>query len=232
MLKYSKDDIKLYFDLLGYDIGSEIDKYSKGIKLDSLGSLFIKYELDRKLPKHSKDLSDSLSVLFAILNDGFWFDSKKSRQFALNSALGVIRDLSSFQVCASDNLETDHDLTTYYERTSSLLATIIAGLCEVEDINHFRMFQKNSGYKLNYGGIDPDERTDNLVKLYLLAAYSKFEDVGRDYLMFDEDNKVSSERLKRLISYNLKDGVPFVENKCEKDVDTEIKMPTLEKLRK
>lgn len=231
MLKYSKDDIKLYFDLLGYDIGSEIDKYSKGVKLDSLGSLYNKYKLDKVLPKSSKDLSDSLSVFFAILNDDFWFDSEESRQFTLKSALEVVKDLSSFQVCASEPA-TDEEYRTYFERTSSLLATIIAGLCEVEDINKFRMFQKNSGYKLNYGGIDPDERTDNLVKIYLLTAYSKFEDVGCDYLMFDKDNKVSAERLKRLIKNNIQDAVPFVKNDCENDRDTVIKRPTLEMLKK
>lgn len=231
MLKYSKDDIKLYFDLLGYDIGDEIEKYSKGIKLDSLGSLYIKYKLDKVLPKSSKDLSDSLSVLFAILNDDFWFDSRESRNFALKSSLEVIKDLSSFQVCSNEPT-TNQEYTTYYERTNNLLSTIIAGLCEVEDINHFRMFQKNSGFKLNYGGIDPDDRTDNLIKLYLLTAYSKFEDVGRDYLMFDNDNKVSAERLKRLIDYNIKDNVPFVENPLEKDDESEIKRPTLEMLRK
>lgn len=231
MLKYSKDDIKLYFDLLGYDIGDEIEKYNKGIKLDSLGSLYIKYKLDNVLPKSSKDLSDSLSVFFAILNDSFWFDSKESRRFALKSSLEVIKDLSSFQVC-SEEPATNQEYTTYYERTNNLLSTIIAGLCEVEDINHFRMFQKNSGFKLNYGGVDPDDRTDNFTKLYLLTAYSKFEDVGRDYLMFDKDNKVSAERLKRLIDFNKKDNVPFVENQLEKDDESEIKRPTLEMLRK
>lgn len=226
MLKYSKDDIKLYFDLLGYDIGEDIESYKKGIKLDSLDELFRKYRLNNILPKSSRDLSDSLSVFFAILNDDFWFESEESKNFALKSALEVIRDLSSFEVCNSNNP------LKQYERTSNLLTAIISGLCEVSDISRFRLYQRNSGLKLNYCGVSIEDRTDNLVRLYLLNAYSKFMDVGCDYLMFDQDDKVSSEKLKMLIEKNIKDGVPIIKSQYENDSEFEIKRLTLEMLRK
>lgn len=226
MLKYSKDDIKLYFDLLGYDIGNDIESYSKGIKLDSLDELFHKYRLDKILPKSSRDLSDSLSVLFAILNDDFWFESDKGKEFALKSALEVIRDLSTFQVCSNDNA------LIQYERTNNLLNAIISGLCEVSDISRFRLYQRNSGLKLNYCGVSIEDRTDNLVRLYLLNTYSKFMDVGCDYMMFDKDNKVSIPKLKMLIEKNIKDGVPLVDFQYEDESNNEIKRPTLGMLRR
>ena len=68
-----------------------------------------------------------------------------------------------------------------------------------------------------------------LKKLYLLMIYSKFEYVGRDHLMFDDNDRLCTDKLGKLILQNEKDNIPIIREVQDED-KTSFKRPSLKLL--
>lgn len=228
---FNKEDIELYFNIMGIDKSSIKKGYEKGILLPSLGDLYDKEKIKDKLPKSSRRLSYAMGVLASIVKDDFWYETKEEQEMAFNSALEIIEDLSCFQVTS----EFDPEIN--FERTTNLLATIVIGLCDCDDLNRFRLYQKNASFSCLYNGKkDYENMSQEMRIVHLLIAYSKFVDIGKDDEMFDENNNVSYERLCNLVTYCIKNNIPLKEDSIEKSDDVPKKLtfvrPTLNELRK
>jgi hypothetical protein len=222
MAKYEKKDIIQYLNILGVDVDEEQikDRY----KLYSICELFFKKKFDKTLPKSSRELSDQYGVLYSIIKDDFFYESEEYQQMAMDNCIGIISDLSSLQVTEPFDAEKN------YERTNNLLRVIIAGLTEVEDLNRFGLFYKNADFhKLYYGKKNYNEMPEDLKILYLLMAYKKFEDCGRDHLIFDENDKITFDTLGAVIIQNEQDAVPIVER--DKVYQKTLKRPSLRVLK-
>ena len=240
---FNKLEVEEYFNVIGLDDKKIKDKYEKRISLDYISELYRKINGKNILPGSSKKVSDVYAVLLSIIKDDFWYETKEDQQRALESAIEIIGDLSCFQVTKDFNPQDN------FERTSNLIATIISGLCACEDITKFRLYQRNASFKsLYYSKKDYGEMTEDLRKLYLLMAYSKFEDVNRDHEMFDENNQLSFEKLSNLIKKNVKENVPLKDErhydetkerpytliqkeKEDKPLQLTLRRPTLKQLR-
>ena len=198
----------------------------KDKKLYSICELFFKLKLDEKLPKSSKRLSDEYGVIMSIIRDDFFYDTVEEQQMAMDNCIEIISDLSSLQV--TEPFDPDKN----FERTNNLLRVIIAGLSEVGDLNQFGLYYKNTSFsKLYYGKKNYDEMPEDLKILHLLMAYKKFEDYGRDHLIFDENDEVSFKRLAAVIIQNEEDHVPLVEPE-EDELETKLARPSIKTLRK
>ena len=143
MNKYSREDLETYYNVIGYDVSK--DKI-KDVRLDAISSIFFNKKLGEKNKELSYELSSMYGVLFSIIKDGFFYESKESQEIAFSTAFEIINDLSSFEVTYP------FDASKNFKRANDLLKTIIAGLTELEDICRFGLIYKNSSFEsLLYG---------------------------------------------------------------------------------
>lgn len=231
MSKFTREDILRYYSILGLE-DQEGLICPETIKLDYITDLFELNEFDRKLSYTAKDLSDSYGLLHTIINDGFWYTSKKRRSEAFNASMEIIDELTDFDVEDEDNEEMTID------RKNNLKATIIKGLCSVGDIITFNLYQKNASFNSMYTrivdkekedldkeklGIHYDQDPEALKILNYLIVYSKFKSDGSDFEMFDGVGKVSLPNLRRLVKRNIYEEIPLRESdKKEKLEDKKI----------
>lgn len=227
MPKFTKDEIKKYYEVLGLNPDNEGLIMRDSINLIFIGELYELNDFERKLSYTHKELSDSYTLFLQMIKDGFWYSTKKRRDNAFNSAFEIIDDLTKFDIEAKDNEELTID------RRNNLMSTIINGLCEVGDIIDFRLYQKNASFKSIYNkisnietqentknklGFDDEENTpEDLKKLYYLIAYSKFKDDGSDFEMFDGVGKVSLVKLKSMIRKRINEDMPINEETNERE---------------
>ena len=227
MPKFDRKEIEQYYSILGLNPKEEGLIMRDSINLFFIGDLYELNGFNRKLSYTSKELSDSYNLLNQMIKDGFWYETKKRREKAFQSALDIIDDLTKFDIEDKNNEE----LTT--DRMNSLKTTIINGLCSVGDIITFRMYQKNSSFssvvkkitdieneedckeKLN---MDEEEKTpDDLKKLYYLIAYSKFKNDGSDFEMFDGTGKITLPRIRNLVKRNIRENLEIKDNYSERE---------------
>lgn len=218
MPKFGKEDITKYYEVLGLDPNEEGLVMRDSINLLYIGDLYELNGFDKKLSYTAKELSDNYTVLVQILKDGFWYSTKKRRDNAQTSAFEIIDDLTKFNVEAKDNEELTID------RKNNLKSTIIKGLIEAGDIIELRLYQKNTAFKsiLNkillieneefvkgrLGIYDEEQTPKDLMKLYYLIAYSKLQDDGSDFEMFDGVGDVSLVNLKSMVKKRAKENAP------------------------
>ena len=242
MPKFTKDEIRKYYEVLGLNPDDEGFVMKDSINLLYIGDLYELNEFDRKLSYTSKELSDNYTLFLQMIKDGFWYNTKKRRDNAFNSAFEIIDDLSKFDIEVKDNEELTID------RRNNLMSTIIKGLCEVGDIIDFRLYQKNASFKSIYNkitnietqentknklGFDEEENTpEDLKKLYYLIAYSKFKDDGSDFEMFDGIGKVSLLNLKVMIKRRLNENAPLNGNLNEREKENNPKVLRLSRYKK
>lgn len=206
-MKIKKEEVLQYLNIIGMDESLVQRNFENGVRIDAISSLYETIGAERILPSSSKNLSNIYEVLYSIINDNFFYETKRARESAYTNSLKIIDDLTSFQVA------NDFDPDVIFERTNNLITTIVSGLCSCGDINQFRIVEKNSSLESlihfsNKCDLDIDT-PKNLKILYLLIAYSRFIDIGRDHLIFDENNMVSYENLKLLINQNINEQVPL-----------------------
>ena len=149
MPKFSKEEIVKYYEILGLEKSEKNLILRDSINLNCISDLYYLNDLDKRLPYSFEELSNSYSLLIGMIRDGFWYDSKKRRENALNDAYEIIDELSSFINDSSDEEDID--------RKVNLKTTIINGLCSVGDIITFRLFQKNASFNLIYSKIQEIE---------------------------------------------------------------------------
>lgn len=231
MKKLTKEQVLQYLNLIGYDETDLTCDFTKGVNVDNISSIYAKAKATEFLPKSSKNLAQIYDVLLTVINDDFWYQTEEEKIQAYNSALEIIRDLTTFDVTEDDDPEVN------FERTNNLLTTIISGLCSCDDLNRFRVYQRNINFKEIYNSKkEYDEMPESLILLYLLIAYSKFKDIGNGHLMFDEDNKVAFDRLGSLILDNVRNDVPLKEEELDYSDNQGKKLkfqrPSLKQLRK
>ncbi len=233
MRKLTKEQVLQYLNLIGFDETDLACDFTKGVNLDNISSIYIKSKAKEYLPKSSKNLAQIYDVLLTVINDDFWYQTEEEKIQAYNSALEIIGDLTTFNVTEGDDPEVN------FERTNNLLTTIISGLCSCDDLNRFRVYQRNINFKEIYNSKkEYDDMPESLVLLYLLIAYSKFKDIGNGYLMFDEENKVTFDRLGKLILDNVANEVPLKEENLDFDYGYDnvkrlkFQRPSLKQLRK
>lgn len=189
MPRFSKEEIKRYYEILGISNLDGLIMNDK-INLSYIGDLYNLNNLDKKTSYTIEELSNVYSLLISITKDDFWYETKRRKDNALISSFEVINDLTKFEINSGD-YETD------IERRNNLYTTIIKGLCEVGDIIDFRLYQKNVSHnsvieKLN----NFDENVeDDLKKLYYLVALSKLNEKQNIDEIFDSLDKVDLRKL-------------------------------------
>ena len=169
MPKYSKNDITTYYEILGIDPKEEGLVIADSINLNEIGDLYYLNEFDKKLSYTSEELSKVYSLLYMMIKDGFWYNTKKRRDNALVSTIEIINDLTNFDI---EDIN-DEELTN--DRKNNLKAAIIKGLCSCEDIINLRFYQKNATFNSVYSKIKDTELKDlNNIKIYNTIKYGHF----------------------------------------------------------
>ena len=225
MAKFSREDIEQYYKILGLDPNEEGLIYRDTINLQEIGDLYKLNDFEKKLPYTAEDLSKAYSLLVNMTRENFWYASRKRQQLAFQSALDVLDDLTKFELEVEDN----PDMTM--ARMHNLKTAIIRGLCCSGDIITFRMYQKNSSFDTIYTfitnleneeqckeklEIDEEEKTpDELKKLYYLILYSKFQNFGRDYELFDGLGNLTLPKVRNLVKRNVRENAALSDQNSE-----------------
>lgn len=174
--------------------------------------------VDPSVADSLKEVSEAYGLLYSIVNEGFWYETKDRQQRAMDGALGILDDLSKIDVTISG----DDEKTAI--RKNNLKEAILSGICCAGDIITCRFFEQNADFNSIYlkisdieaeethcakKGFEYDETPEPLMRLYYLMAYSKFADNGSNFELFDSNDKLTLSRVRTLVRRNLSEGAPF-----------------------
>lgn len=173
------------FDYRHYEDGSNIEKF-----MDLYMLLFSKYNLS----KSSLDIAARYSLLLLIIKNDFWLNDGVLNQNMYEFAMNILGDVTSLSVVK------ENDPKLIFERTSELIKTALGGLCScnplllnlvVSNLSPLDLFTKKARF------IDLDNEQERI--LYELVMLSRLPDIGEDYEIFDENNKISEKKLVDVI---------------------------------
>lgn len=173
------------FDYRHYEDGSDIEKF-----MDLYMLLFSKYNLS----KSSQDIAARYSLLLLLIKNDFWFTDGVFNQDMYEFAMNILGDVTSLSVVK------ENDSKLNFERTSELINAALGGLCScnplllnlvVSNLTPSELLTKKARF------IDLEIDQERI--LYELIMLSRLPDIGEDYDIFDENNKISEKKLLNVI---------------------------------
>ncbi len=228
---YSKDEIKQYLNIIGYDeedLKKVRIKACKSLKLEFLHDLYSIIEAEKILPPSSKKLSINYELLMSKINDDFVYPEEEEREKLYNASLEIIKNASLLQVSNDDK-----DTYTIFERTNNVLNITLQGLIFSDNIIKLNLVLKNLPPKLLLER-GREEENENIRKLYGLIALSKFDNVESDDDIFNMFDTIDEEKLYDKVSLLAMRNEPFTKNNYSESQTSKklsLRRPTLKELK-
>lgn len=215
-MTYDRDTVLQYLNLIGIDeseFNSRIRK-NKKFRLENLSDMYeVSNASNYLLTSSSKDVGTYYELLLAQLDNDLLYDDAYYKESAKEDAFYLLNKVSNIQVSEDD------DPFTIFERTNSLLSSILAGLTCSENLGKLRLVYDNADPRvlLNIAIMDR-EMVKPLYRLHLLMALSKINNSDVDYQIFNDNEEIDDKKLLHVVGGLLFDGNKPVNDEKEKEV--------------